>query len=205
VLDADERARTERFHFQGDRARFVARRAFLRRVLAGHLGIAPAAIRYRTSLLGRPELDPALGITFSTSHADGLAVVAVASGGPVGVDLEHRRPVPDALELAKRFFSAREHDHLASLPDEIRSTVFLGLWTRKEAYVKAIGAGLSRPFGDVDVLELDGRMARRLPAAGSDGPFAVADLDGLPGYIGAVAVAGAAIVLEHPQTMAVAS
>jgi 4'-phosphopantetheinyl transferase len=205
VLDAHERARAERFRFQRDRARFVARRAFLRKVLAGYVGVPPDGIRYLTSSLGRPELDPAGGLTFSTSHADGLAVVAVASGRPVGVDLERVRPIPDALELASRFFSAREHEHLASLPDAIRSAAFLRLWTRKESYVKAIGAGMSRPFGDIDVLDPRGKLARRLRVRGGAGSFAFADLSGLPGYVGAVAVSGAHVLVEHPHVIAIAS
>jgi 4'-phosphopantetheinyl transferase len=185
-LDDDEQARASRFRFERDRARFVARRAFLRTVLAGHLGVPSATIRYRTSAGGRPELAPWRGIAFSTSHADGLAVVAVAREGLVGVDVERVRPIPGAAELARQFFTRSEHEYVASVPEAARSEAFLGLWTRKESYVKALGVGMSMPFDRFDVLDPATRRAS-LELTPNGRPVALATLDNFAGYVGSVA------------------
>jgi 4'-phosphopantetheinyl transferase len=153
ILDDEERARAHRFSFERDRRRFVARRAFLRRVLAEYTGGAPARIRYRKSPTGKPQLADVDGVAFSTSHADGLAIVAVATGGEVGVDIERIRAMPDALDIARRFFTEHEAAHLSAIAGPMRSAAFLRLWTRKEAYVKALGHGLALPLDDFEVLE----------------------------------------------------
>ncbi len=205
LLDDGERARARRFRFERDRVRFVARRVLLRKVLAEYLGVAPAMLRFRTSPFGRPELEPACGITFSTSHSDGLAIVAVASERLVGVDLERVRPITDALDLAQRFFSRREHQHLLSIPETARSDEFLKLWTRKESYVKAVGAGMSMPFDDFDVLDRRTGRALRLRGANVGISFALTSLDGLPGFIGSVAVSGRKVSLRHMTPVAIGS
>jgi 4'-phosphopantetheinyl transferase len=192
-LDDDERARAGRFTFERDRRRFVARRVFLRRVLGGYLGVAPAAVGYRTVGTGRPELDPACGLSFSTSHSGDLAVVAVSRDRVVGVDIEAVRPIGDALDLARAFFTAREADALAATPFDRRSTAFLRLWTCKEAYVKAVGLGMTLAFSDFDVL---GRFPDRPPVleplAGGP-PVVLASLDAFDGFIGAVATSATAM------------
>jgi 4'-phosphopantetheinyl transferase len=193
LLDDDEQARAARFRFERDRHRFVARRAFLRRVLGDYICIAPRMIRYRISPNGRPELEPSRGVSFSISHSDGLATVAVASDRLVGVDIERIRPIQETLELAHRLLSRREYEHLLSVTESARSDAFLRLWTRKEAYVKAVGVGLSMPFDGFDVLlGADGRA--HVPPGPSGGPsFVLTSLDGLPGYVGTVAVSGTAV------------
>lgn len=193
-LDPAEVARAERFRFRRDRSRFVARRAFLRRVLAGYTGFAPEGIRYRVSARGRPELEPALGITFSASHSDGLAAVAVARDRLVGVDLERIRPVPDVLDLANRVCSPAECAGLQAVAEPVRGEAFLRLWTRKESYVKALGAGLSMRLADLEVGDRDGQ-AQHLP--GSAESFVFAGLDGLPGYVGALAASGSHLNVRH--------
>ncbi len=192
VLDAAERERAGRYRFARDRERFVARRAFLRRVLAGYLGIAPAAIRYRHAARSRPEIDPSYGISFSTSHSDGLAIVAVARGRLVGVDLERLRPIPDALDLARSLFAPPEYEHVRNVPVDARCEVFLHLWTRKEAYVKALGVGMSLPFDRFDVLDhdADGQI---IEDSARGARFAVARLEGVPGYIGSVVLSDALV------------
>lgn len=197
LLDDDERRRAGRFRFERDRTRFVARRAFLRRVLADYVDVPPARISYRTSAMGRPELEPSFGIAFSASHADGLAVVAVARERLVGADLERLRPIADALDLARRLFTRGEYDYLESLAEAKRSEAFLTLWTRKESYVKAVGAGMSMPFDGFEVLDPGGGRAQR--RAGSDGRASIVftTLDGPAGYVGTVAASGAAVALRH--------
>ena len=186
-LDAAEVARAGRFRFERDRSRFIARRAFLRRVLAGYLGVAPELVLYLISARGRPELDSSSGIAFSASHSDGLAVVAVARDRHVGVDLERVRPMPDALDLADRVCSPAESTELRFVAPADRGERFLRLWTRKEAYVKALGAGLSMSLAEIEVGP-SGEQPRRLPGAGA--PFVFADVDGIDGYVGSIAASG---------------
>lgn len=197
LLDDDEQARAARFHFERDRVRFVARRAFLRSVLARYLGIEPAMVRYRHTSAGKPELDPSCGVSFSTSHDDGLAVVAVASGRPVGIDVERLRPISDALDVAQHLYSRRECERLRSVEDSVRSEAFLRLWTRKEAYAKAVGLGLSMRFDELEVEDVDDGRAPRLRGSDASTPFSIANLRGHAGYVGSVAAAGAEIALEQ--------
>ena len=205
TLSDDERARAGRFHFAQDRLHFVARRAFVRSILAGYVGVAPAGITMRTSRHGRPELDPPCGIFFNASHSEGLAIVAVARDRLVGVDIERVRPIADALEVAERFFSRNEVDLLRSTPEESRAEAFLTIWTRKESYVKAVGVGLSIPFDAFDVsIRDDGRTGRPRGPRG-DTRFAFSSLDGLDGYVGAVTAAGTGIVTTDEVRVAMVS
>ena len=185
-LDEAEQARAASFHFERDRQRFVQRRAFLRRVLAGYVGVKPSSIRYRHGRGQRPELDPPCGVSFSTSHADGLAVIAIALDRVVGIDIEHVRKIPEDLEMARSLFTQREQDHLGSLESDEQSAAFLRLWTRKEAYTKALGAGLSLPLDTFDVLGDVVMQAVGGPADGAQ--FALADLDMFPSHVGSIAV-----------------
>jgi 4'-phosphopantetheinyl transferase len=192
ILDDEERARSERFRFDRDRRRFIARRAFLRRVLARYAGLDPARLQYRTSANGKPELaTPGIGLGFSASHADGLAVVAVAPRGVVGVDVERVRPIPDALELARHLWTDAEYRHLVSITAPLRSAAFLRIWTRKEAYVKLLGNGLSLPLDSFDVLDAGERSLRAL-----DLPV---------DFVGSVAVDDPAVVVRNAEPMAIAS
>ncbi len=201
-LDAAEAARAGRFQFERDRIRFIARRTFLRQVLAGYLGVAPARVRYLISARGRPELASSSGIAFSASHSDGLAVVAVAVDRHVGVDLERVRPMPEALDLADRVCSPAESAHLRIAAPADRDELFLRLWTRKEAYVKALGAGLSMSLDAIDVGPY-GDEPRRLP--GADAPFVFADVDGIDGYVGSIAASGTSVRVRCMTSTAAAA
>lgn len=205
TLDDDELLRAGRFRFERDRRRFVARRAFLRRILAGYAGVAPVSIRYRRSDAGKPELLDSQGLAFSTSHADGLAIVAVATQGEVGVDVERVRPVAEAHDLARRLFTDRESEHLGSLPAAMVSEAFLRLWTRKEAYVKALGRGLSMPLDGFEVLPLaDGDVVASGDA--EDGPaIRLWSVDVPAGYVATVATTALTHAPEQPVQLAMAS
>ena len=180
----------------------MARRAFLRRVLAGYLGVAPARVRYRVSHRGRPELESPRGITFSASHSDGLAGIAVARDRLVGLDLERIRPLPDLLDLADRVCSPTEYAGLQSVAEPERGEAFLRLWTRKESYVKALGTGLSMPLAELEVGHGDAG-ARHLP--GSDQPFIFAGLDGPAGYVGTLVASGSHLSVRRLDTAGLAA
>jgi 4'-phosphopantetheinyl transferase len=197
LLDRGERARAERFRFPLDRERYIARHAFLRRTLGWYLGMPPDAVRFTTTELGRPELDVGWGLDFSASHSDGRAVVAVTRGARVGVDIERLRRLDDALDLMEGNLTDREASWLRAASTTSRSRVFLQLWTRKEAVVKAIGTGLSLPLDSFDtgVPGADGVMHPvglvGIPA------MSMIELDGLEGCIAAVAVQAEHVTVHH--------
>ena len=203
ILDTEERARADRFRFERDYRRFVARRAFLRRVLAGYTGVAPAALRYRRSANGKPELQDVDGLAFSTSHAAGLAAVAVATHANVGIDVERLRPMPDALDIARRFFTGSEVDHLRAVPAARRSDAFLRLWTRKEAYVKALGRGLSMPLDGFEALAPEARVVGEIMGSETGPGLLLTGLELPDGFLGHVAADADALVRQAaPLAMA---
>lgn len=195
-LSEDEQARARRFHFRADADRFVVSRAALRAILAAELGIAPGEVAFAYGAHGKPELAPPLdasGLRFSASHSGRFALHAVARGRPVGVDIERLRPVADLEAIAARTFSPRERAALGGLSGEAWQRGFFAAWTRKEAYVKALGTGLSHPLERFTVSLVPGLPAR-LEHVEDDpgGPerFALEAIDPDPAYAAALAVAG---------------
>jgi 4'-phosphopantetheinyl transferase len=154
LLAPEERGRACRFHFEIDRDRFIARRGLLRVILGRYLGRAPESLRLGEGEYGKPHLLPEGGLPdlrFSLSHSRGVALIAVSLGRDVGVDLEGMRA--DVLEddIPERFFSPRELTALRALPPEEQLAAFFRCWTRKEAYIKALGLGLQLPLDSFDV------------------------------------------------------
>lgn len=195
-LSPDERARAERFRFAVHRDRFVVARALLREILGVFLGVAPGRLAFDYGARGKPSLArpfAAEDLRFNLSHADGLALYAITRGREVGVDVEPVRPLPDAERIAARFFSAREQAALRSLAAPERAEAFFACWTRKEAFLKATGDGLSRPLDAFDVSVLPGLPARLERVEGEPheaGRWSLAEVRPDLGYMGAVAVAG---------------
>jgi len=154
LLSEDERTRADRFHFERDRTAYTMARAALKTLLGKYLGLSTAEIQFQYTAHGKPYLAPAansLGISFNISHSYGLALLAFAIGRKVGVDVERIRPDFGTLEIARRFFSSREIESLLAQPPEQQADCFFNCWTRKEAYIKAIGEGLSCPLHLFDV------------------------------------------------------
>ena len=154
VLSFDEMARANRFHFDKDRTHFVRCRSALRSLLAGYLGISAAEIGFEYLASGKPQLAPEQNprrLQFNVSHSGNMALIAVGSNLSLGVDIEKIREDVDTASLAERFFSARERAGLRALPVHLRVAGFFACWTRKEAFLKAIGTGLSFPLADFSV------------------------------------------------------
>ncbi len=149
LLSSDERDRAARFAFDSDRNRFVVSRAILRMLLARYLGMLPREIVLVYDSYGKPSLsthqNPG-GVSFNLAHSGDCAVYAFARRVQVGIDIERQRSEVPVTELAERFFSPRERNALRALPDEERREAFFRCWTRKEAYLKALGQGLSVPL-----------------------------------------------------------
>ena len=145
-LSSDERARSDRFRFAHDRRRFVVRRGVLRVLLGWYLGLRPDQLRMEYNPYGKPALSGQASqrsIQFNLTHSGELALIAVTLGRKVGVDVERLNPSVDELEIAERFFSQREITTLRGLFGPVRTEAFFRCWTRKEAYLKARGMGLT--------------------------------------------------------------
>jgi len=161
MLSEDERLRSARFHFQRDRNRFIVRRAYLRILLGRYLQKAPAEITFSYGPKGKPFLagEGILDVRFNLSHSQGLALYAVSKGREVGVDLEYKGKDIEIGAMAERFFSRHEIAALKSLPHYERSEAFFACWSRKEAYIKARGEGLSIPLDSFSVSIVPGEAA----------------------------------------------
>jgi 4'-phosphopantetheinyl transferase len=146
VLAADEMSRAAKFEFHNLRQSFVITRGVLRHLLGRYLKLPPANVEFVYGSKGKPAIVSAAGLQFNLAHSDGMAVIAIAADCPIGVDLEYMRPIPDIQYLAQRFFCAEEAAELMSLLLSERQDAFFRCWTRKEAYLKAIGDGLSTPL-----------------------------------------------------------
>ncbi|HEX9987864.1 MAG TPA: 4'-phosphopantetheinyl transferase superfamily protein [Chloroflexia bacterium] len=194
TLSAGEQERAARFHFEADRRRFVAGRGFLRAVLARYLRIEPGEVRFSYGEQGKPTLPGDAGegaIHFNLAHSGELALCAVARR-EVGIDLELIRPVSESAQIADRYFSMRERAAFHSRPLEEAGEGFLRQWTRKEAYLKARGCGLSLEPDRVEVWGgQDGPL--KLEVAGEPGEatrWSLVDLTPGGGYVAALAVEG---------------
>jgi 4'-phosphopantetheinyl transferase len=165
LLADDERARAQRFVFERDRRRYTVVRATLRRLLGRYLDRDPQTIDFVYGAQGKPALAPASGdpvIAFNLSHAEELAAYAFSLHGQIGVDIEYHRPLKDMRQLAATVFSSTELAALDALPHDRQPAAFYACWTRKEAFIKAIGQGLSFPLKEFDVTLTPGEPARLL-------------------------------------------
>ena len=149
-LASDELQRAARFHFERDRKRFVAARGLLRSLLATYSGCAPHEIEFRYGPEGKPS-SPSLKIEFNVSHSEGLAIIGFSKSCALGVDVEVHRRDFELQELSEQNFSAREQEVFRCVPNEQRVEAFFNCWTRKEAFLKAVGGGLSVPLQLFDV------------------------------------------------------
>ncbi len=163
-LSPDERRRADAFHFQADRMRHIVGRAISRILIGRCLGADPAAVRFAYGLSGKPRLAGEFdaGLNFNISHSGDYVLVALAYGRELGVDIEQIRTDIDTGDIAARFFSANECSSLAGLPANMRHDAFFACWTRKEAYIKARGDGLSLALNEFDVAFLPGDEPRLL-------------------------------------------
>ena len=162
TLTPDERDRAARFYFEKHRRRFIVGRGILRHIIACYFGVGAAQIRFDYSLKGKPALAEPKVENFSCnlSHSGDLALYAFSDGAPIGVDVEILRPVEDMDAIARRFFSSLECDMLQGVPAADRIEAFFNCWTRKEAYVKAVGLGLWIPLDSFTVSVAPSEPAR---------------------------------------------
>lgn len=194
-LSPEERARADRFHFELDRRRSVIGRACLRLLLGLVLDAPAKELRFEYDEFGKPGLVPGPGrqLQFNLSHSGELILIAIAEGRAVGVDVEKIRTDLDPDSIATQFFSASERQILASLPASARYGAFFACWTRKEAYLKAQGVGLSLPLDQFDVSFLPDeapQLVATRPDPAEAANWRLLALDLPAEYRGALAVAG---------------
>jgi len=196
ILSADERARAARFHFSQDRQYFTATRAFLRRILASYVDSDPTELVFRYSNKDKPSLDPGHSgnhVEFNVSHSGAIALLAFARGRALGVDVEQLQENFDHGAIARRFFSEQEQHQLAELAPSERYHAFFRCWTRKEAYIKAQGSGLSLPLHQFDVSlrpgDVDALLSTR-PDNDEASHWSLRDVRVGDGYVAALCVRG---------------
>jgi 4'-phosphopantetheinyl transferase len=161
ILSEDERARADRFHFEKDRHQFIESRATLRLLLGQYLNVPPESLTYSLTGHGKPSLSDN-DLRFNLSRRDGLALIAFAEGREIGVDVELVRHDLDLWEIAEVSFSESELKSLRALPEAEQVAGFYNCWTRKEAFIKAIGEGFSFPLKQFDVSLTPGDPAQLL-------------------------------------------
>jgi 4'-phosphopantetheinyl transferase len=189
-LSATELAESRRFRFEVHRHRFLAACFFRRRVLARYLGVRPNEVAFSYGAKGKPRLASELcsDLSFNAAEADGVSAIVVARGRNVGVDVERLRSVPEARGIVSGFGSPIEKDAFGRIRDEQQAHWFLRWWTGKEAFVKAVGEGLSLPLASFSILVSAGGGLR---LEGGGDAWSVQTLDPAPGYVGALVVEGA--------------
>lgn len=191
VLDAAERQRCERFRSSRDAGRFALRRAALRRILGGYLGIPAEVLAFKTcEAAGKPCLAAPLKdrLLFNASSSGDIALIAVAGEGDIGVDVEAMRPIADFMQIAERFFTAGERARLEALPVPQRPRGFYRLWTSKEALLKALGTGLPGGLERFQVSADPGCPPKLLHDAEGAPSLFLYPSDPAPGYVGALAL-----------------
>lgn len=205
ILSHAERQRADKFYFERDREHFIVGRGVLRKILGRYLEVSPERISFAYNRYGKPALSAEAGdqqLRFNVSHSHGLALYAFARGREVGVDIEFAREDFASLEVAGHFFSPQEVATLRALPASELTRAFFNCWTRKEAFIKALGEGLSHPLDGFVVSLRPGEPASLLSVDGQPQEAARWSLTELfpgEGYAAALAVEGEMPVLRRRQ------
>ncbi len=164
LLNKAELARANRFRFAVDRIRFVKSRAVLRILLAGYLKKDPKDLIFNYSKFGKPSIANGHRLTFNVSHSREMVLFGFCAGHQIGVDVEFHQVGIDLEDLATKFFSATEREGILSLPVSKQVSAFYNCWTRKEAFIKALGYGLSFPLDQFSVSVMPEATAQLLEA-----------------------------------------
>jgi 4'-phosphopantetheinyl transferase len=203
ILTDDELDRANRFSFEIDRQRFIAARGILRFILSRYITTYPGHLRFYYNQYGRPFLAPEFSsylLNFNVSHSGRMALYAITRNMEIGVDVERVRSDFEYEEIAERFFLANEVAILHMIPIEKKLEAFYNFWTRKEAYIKAHGKGLSLPLDSFDVSFAPWEQSMLLIT--KDEPqessaWTLLDLKPGLGYVAALAVKGIGCKLRY--------
>ena len=188
LLDDQERERAARFAFERDRHRYVRAHVALRQLLGVRTGRAPDTLRFEAGAFGKPRLRDEARCSFSLSHSGDQALVALADGGEIGVDLERTSgALRDLDALARQCLGEREQFHFDATPEAERELAFLRAWTRKEACLKALGTGLQVAPSSFET-GLDAREQQvRIPTSEGARDVIVRSFAPMPGWVAALA------------------
>ena len=181
LLGVEETKRAGQFRFARDRRRYISRRARLRELLSQYLDLSPHNIRFVTNEFGKPSVGGDL--QFNLSHSGNVCLIGVARGRELGCDIEQRDPAFSSRQIAQAFFSPAEARALAELDRAQQLEAFYNCWTRKEAYIKARGYGVTLPLDSFEVSLAPGQPAALL--RGCDG-WSVQSFEPIPGFQAAV-------------------
>jgi len=193
LLSTAEQERAAKFYFEKDRQAFVVGRGMLRVLLGRYLALEPDAVGFEYGEFGKPALASATELQFNVSHSQEKMLLGFCRGTAVGVDIEQIRAYEAMSDIARRYFSAVEYARFLTAPPEQMPEAFFNCWTRKEAYIKAIGEGLSCPLDEFDVSLLPSEPARLIRIRGSEAAAAAWTLlsfTPFAGYRGAAVIAG---------------
>jgi 4'-phosphopantetheinyl transferase len=211
ILSSDEKARAERFYFEQHRQRFIVGRGLLRTLVGSYLGLVPAQLQFTYGDRGKPTLatlpsppqnSPPQSkggqggvqtLRFNLSHSSNLVLYAFTLNREIGIDIEQIRPMPELEQLSQRFFSPQENAALLALPPEQRNGAFFNCWTRKEAYIKAMGDGLALSLDRFEVSLAPGEPARLVSIDGDTQlarRWSLQELNPGAGYAAAIATEG---------------
>jgi len=196
ILTPDEVARAARFQFERGRNEYILARGLLRQIVGCYVGLAPHLLQFQYNSHGKPALGSEWGgeqIAFNLSHSHGVVVYAFTRARHVGVDLEYTNRCIEFEQIAERFFSQREASLFRQLPAQEKQRAFFSCWTRKEAYVKARGGGLSIDLRGFDVTPAPGPPGSLLHVAGDSieaQRWSLSDLPAPAGYAAALAIEG---------------
>jgi 4'-phosphopantetheinyl transferase len=195
ILSSDEQQRAAKFHFDADRRRFLVGRGMLRVLIGRCLGMPANRLTIACAAAGKPKVAAGKGPTleFNISHSGEVVLIAIARVRPVGIDVERMRTDIEIDQIASRFFSPKERADLSIVAADAQYEAFFACWTRKEAYIKACGVGLSLPLDQFDVAFLPGQQPRLLATRHDRAEaerWTLRDVDVGPGYKAALVVEG---------------
>ena len=202
-LSDDERLRVERFHFDRDRRRFMVSQGMLRLIIGDYIDMEPSRLQFYSGHRGKPYLKHSLGnvpLQFNLAHSKEIVLYAFTCSREIGIDVEYVRDMLDAEKIALTTFSSLENKVLQSLPEYQRQEAFFNCWTRKEAYIKAIGNGLYHALDRFDVSLAPGEPARLVSVEGSAEQASCWFMKSLTpedGYVAALAIKGSDFCLSY--------
>jgi 4'-phosphopantetheinyl transferase len=200
ILSPAEQEQATRFHFPQDRDRFLLTRYVLRKLISQYLGLEPGCTAFEVDYFGKPYIPNYRDFQFNISHSEALILIAFCRTYRIGIDVEHMRPLEDAEQIAATFFARAEFEDYQATPASLQQEAFFNCWTRKEAFIKAVGKGLAYPLDSFQVSFRPDQQAALLSIQGEpEGrtPWTLISFDPAPNYKAALVIEGDSWVLSH--------